>query len=344
LSEAQKINEKAKHRIVGLTLETRPDYITPKEIKRMRELGCTRVEIGVQAIDDRILKINKRGHDVKTIVQATKLLKEAGFKICYHMMPGLPGSSPDKDFEMFKELFSNPDYQPDMLKIYPCVVTKGSGLYKLWKKGEYKPYTDKQLVNLLVKIKSIVPPYVRIIRVIRDIPSPKIEGGSKISNLREVVQKEMKKRGLKCQCIRCREIKDIKLKIKNLRLICREYEASSGKEIFLSYEDIKNDKLIAFLRLRLPQISKDSLLKYFPQLKGAALIRELHTYGELVPIGQKRKAAQHLGFGKKLMREAEKIAQKNGYKKIAVIAGVGVREYYRELGYRLENTYMVKNF
>ncbi|MGC9049106.1 MAG: elongator complex protein 3, partial [Patescibacteria group bacterium] len=349
LTQAQKINEKTKHRIIGITLETRPDYITPEEIKRMRKLGCTRVEIGVQAIDDRILKINQRGHDVKTIIQATKLLKEAGFKICYHMMPGLPGSSPKRDLAMFRELFANPDYQPDMLKIYPCVVTKGSELYKLWRKKEYKPYSDKQLIDLLVKIKSIIPPYVRIIRIIRDIPSPKIEGGSKISNLREIVQQEMRKRGLKCRCIRCREIKNLKFKIKDLKLVERKYESSAGKEIFLSYEDTKNDKLVAFLRLRLPNNystiranKRNSIYRDFPELMAAAIIREVHTYGQLVPIGKKRKAAQHLGFGKKLIQEAEKIAKKSGYKKIVVISGTGVREYYRKLGYQLRNTYMVK--
>jgi elongator complex protein 3 len=345
LEKIQKINEKAKNRIIGLTLETRPDFITLSEIKRMRKLGCTRVELGVQAIDDRILEINKRGHDVKTIIEATKILKIAGFKICYHLMPGLPSSTVEKDFEMFKKIFSDQNFQPDMIKIYPCVVTKGSELYKLWQRGEYKPYTDEQLIDLLIKIKSIVPPYVRIIRIVRDIPSSKIEGGSKISNLREVVQKEMKKRNLKCSCIRCREIKSFDFEIKKLSLVKRTYEASNGKEIFLSFEDIENDKLVAFLRLRLNLNSVSEIknfYKYFPELKEAAIIREVHTYGELVPIGEKRKAAQHLGLGKKLIFEAEKIAKEFGYKKIAVIAGIGVRDYYRKLGYRLENTYLTK--
>jgi elongator complex protein 3 len=337
LIELQTVNEKAKHRIVGLTLETRPDYITPEEIKRMRQLGCTRVEIGVQAIDNSILQQNRRGHKVDAIVRATKLLKDAGLKVCYHMMPNLPGSTPAKDFKMFQKLFTNTHFRPDMLKIYPCVVVKGSGLYRQWQKGKYKPYTDKQLLNLLIKIKSIIPPYVRIIRVIRDIPAVSIEAGSKISNLRETVQKEMARLGLRCRCIRCREIKDWKLKIENCKLMKREYEASAGKEYFLSYEDTKKDKLIAFLRLRVP-----GARQILPELKGAAIIREVHTYGKLVPIGEKDEAAQHLGFGKKLIKQAEKIVKNLGIKKLAVISGVGVRDYYYRLGYRQEKTYMIK--
>ena len=337
----QKINERVKHRIIGLTLETRPDYITSQEILRMRKLGCTRVEIGVQVIDDKILKKNKRGHGVREIIRATKLLKDAGFKICYHIMPGLPGSTIKKDLVMFKTLFTNPDFRPDMLKVYPCVVTKGSALYKLWKEKKYKPYSDKELINLLVRMKLSVPPYVRINRLIRDIPSWQIKGGSKISNLREVVQAIMKTKGLRCQCIRCREVKDLRLKVKDLRLIKTEYEASGGKEIFLSFEDPKFDKLAAFLRLRLPGSKVYSLP--FKVLQDAALIREIHTYGQLIPLNHKSTAVQHLGIGKKLIKKAEEIAGKNGYKKIAVIAGIGVRQYYQKLGYYLKNTYMVKD-
>ncbi len=337
LSLAQKKNEKAKHRIVGLTLETRPDYITPAEILRMRRLGCTRVEIGIQIIDNKILEKNKRGHGVKEIIKATTLLKNAGFKICYHIMPGLPGSSPRKDLTLFKKLFSDQNFQPDMLKIYPCVVTKGAPLYKLWKKGKYQPYSDKQLVKLLIKMKSVVPPYVRINRVIRDIPAWQIKGGSKISNLREIVQKEMKRQGLKCCCIRCREIKSAswQIKIKSLKLIRRNYQASGGKEVFLSYKNTKQDKLAAFLRLRL---LPHPIWGTIPM----SIIREVHTYGQLVSIGKKSKATQHLGLGKKLIRQAENISKNSGYKKIAVISGIGTHEYYRKLGYHLKKTYLVK--
>ncbi len=340
LEKEQKINEKAKHRIIGLTLETRPDYITPREIIRMRKLGCTRMEIGVQIADDEILKKNKRGHFIKEIVKATKLLKDAGFKICYHLMPGLYGSSPKKDFEAFKKIFSENGFRPDMIKIYPCVVAKGSRLYEIFKQKRYKPYKEKQLITLLTKFKSIIPPYIRVNRLIRDIPAWQIQGGNKTSNLREIIQEKMNKLGKICQCIRCREIKKEEIKIKSLKLVKREYASSGGKEIFLSFEDIGENKIAAFLRLRL---TDKNVEKIFPILKNAALIRELHTYGQSIPISKTSKsAAQHFGLGKRLMYQAEKIARKNGYKKIAVIAGIGVRQYYRHLGYRLKNTYMVK--
>lgn len=348
LTDVMKKNEKAKHRCVGLTLETRPDYINLKEIKRMRQLGCTKVELGIQAIDDDILKLNKRGNTVRQIIDATKLLKDAGFKIVYHIMPNLPGSSPAKDVKMYKELFSNPNFQPDMVKIYPCVVTKNSEIYRWFKKGTYKPYSDKQLFNVLLKIKEATPPYVRIIRLIRDIPSQSIIAGGKISNLRQNLQKELMLAGKKCKCIRCREIKNINSKINNQELKIREYNASGGIEYFLSFEDTEEDKLLAFLRLRVggikppnPPLRRGGIFNIFPELKNCAIIREVHTYGELAPVNIKGKV-QHLGFGKKLIKEAENIALKNGYKKIAVIAAVGTRGYYRKLGYKLRGDYMTK--
>jgi len=340
LKEAQKKNEKAKHRLIGITLETRPDYITPLEILRMRKLGCTRVEIGVQITDDQVLKINQRGHFIDKTIKATRLLKNAGFKICYHIMPGLLGSNPKKDLKRFGELFSNSDFQPDMLKIYPCVVTKGSKLSRLWKQKKYKPYTDNQLINLLIKMKLLVPIHTRINRVIRDIPSWQIQGGSKVSNMRQYLKTKMEEKGLKCQCIRCREIKSSQLRLKDLKLKRYDYIASNGQEIFLSFESQKQDKLAAFLRLRLPS---PETRKQPSILKDKAIIREIHTYGQLVSINQKdKKATQHIGLGKKLIQEAEKISLKAGYKKIAIIAGIGVRPYYRKLGYRLQNTYMIK--
>ncbi|PIY78829.1 MAG: tRNA uridine(34) 5-carboxymethylaminomethyl modification radical SAM/GNAT enzyme Elp3 [Parcubacteria group bacterium CG_4_10_14_0_8_um_filter_35_7] len=343
LKEEQRINEKAKHRIVGLTLETRPDFINIKEIKRMRSLGATRVELGVQTIDDEILKNVKRGHFQEETIQATKLLKDAGFKVSYHMMPNLPGATPKKDFEVFEELFSLSSFRPDMLKIYPCLVIKGSELYKWWKSGRYRAYSKKELLELLIKIKSIIPPYVRISRLIRDVPAPSIEEGNKISNLREVVQTEMEKRGVRCRCIRCREVKNLKFKIENLKFVSREYEASEGREYFLSYEDVKGDKIIAFLRLRIPSQIFNKGQYFISELEGAAIIRELHTCGKAVPLKKKIKgASQHLGFGKKLMNKAEKIVKGLGIGKMAVISGVGVREYYRHLGYRREGDYMIK--
>jgi len=356
LYKAQKNNETAANRIISISVETRPDLIRPEEIVKMRQLGITKIELGIQALDNKILEKNKRGHGLKEIIEATKLLKDAGFKICYHIMPGLYGSNPKKDLLMFKKLFADQNFQPDYLKIYPCVVTKGSGLYKLWRKGKYKPYTNKTLIDLLIKMKKIVPAYVRIIRVFRDIPSNKIETGSKISNLREVVQKEMIKRKLKCQCIRCREIKNTEFKIKNIKLIKRKYRASDGKEIFLSFEDKKNDKILAFLRLRLlanyplkadqPLAGKSFTniqIKNLPVLKNATVIRELHTYGEIVRIGQKKKSAsQHKNLGRKLVEEAEKISKKYEYKKMAVISGIGARPYWKKLSYKLQDTYMIK--
>lgn len=336
LKTAQKINEKAKNRIIGLTLETRPDYVTIKEIKRMRELGCTRVELGVQSIYDNILKFNRRGHDVAAVIKATKLLKDAGLKVTYHMMLNLPGSSIKKDEKAFEELFSNPNFQPDQLKIYPCVVLKTALLYKVWKQKQYKPYSKKQLINLLIKIKQKIPPHVRIIRIIRDIPSQSIVAGNKASNLRQIIQQQK----IQCKCIRCREPHE---KIaKKLKLFRQDYRASAGKEIFLSYEDPQRKNIYAFLRLR---ITNNWTL---PILKDSALIRELHVYGRVAELAQneKRKTKniiQHKGLGKKLMEEAEKIAKKEfGFKKIAVIAGIGVRDYYRKLGYKLKDEYMIK--
>lgn len=343
LEKAQEKNETAKNRIISLSVETRPDLITKKEIEKMRKLGITKIELGIQALDNKILEKNKRGHGLKEIVETTKLLKDAGFKICYHIMPGLYGSNPKKDLTIFKKLFTNQNFQPDYLKIYPCVVTKGSQLYKLWRQKKYKPYSNKILINLLIKMKLLVPPYVRIIRVFRDIPSNKIEAGSKISNLREVVQKEMVRRKLKCQCIRCREIKNLGYKVNNIGFKKYEYQASFGKEIFLSFEDKKNDKLLAFLRLRLPALNDTSFM--LDVLKKAAIIRELHTYGEIVKIGKKEKrASQHQNLGKKLVEKAEIFAKKSGYQKIAVISGIGARPYWQKLGYRLKRTYMIKNF
>jgi len=371
LNAAQKLNEKAKHRCVGLTLETRPDMITLPELKRMRELGCTRVELGVQSIYDSILKLNKRGHLVKQVIEATKLLKQAGFKVMYHLMPNLPGSTLKKDLAMFKEIFRNKNFQPDLLKIYPCVVTKNSVLYRWYKKGKFKPYSDKQLKDLLIKIKKAIPCYVRLARLIRDIPAESIVAGNKITNLRQLITKDFKG----CKCIRCREAGHQKInsksqiplrlrsgqanpkQIQNSKFQIQKYRASDGTEYFLSYESPNRKILYAFLRLRIPDFLSRRrafmarrpnhkglamrLDDYLSELKDAALIRELHTYGEMAPLGQTGKI-QHLGLGKKLLAEAEKIVKQQKIKRIAVISGIGVRQYYQKLGYKLEKTYMVK--
>jgi len=325
LLKEQKKNETARYQLIGVTLETRPDYINAKELLEMRALGCTRVEIGVQAIDDKILKLNQRGHDVKRIITATKMLKDYGFKVTYHLMPALPGSTPQKDFKMFQKLFFTPDFQPDQIKFYPTVVTKGSLLYKWWQDGKYKPYTNKQLEDLIVKCKEIIPEYVRIIRLIRDIPGESIIAGNLVTNLRQVMQQ----RGVKCRCIRCREPREQIITRPKLNII--KYEASEAQEYFINYESADEKTLYGFCRLR---INKNSPI-------APAIIRELHVYGALVPVGGKKKI-QHMGLGKKLMLEAEKIARKNKCEKIAVISGVGVRNYYKKMGYRIKESYMIK--
>jgi elongator complex protein 3 len=328
LAQAKEWNETAQNRCVGLTLETRPDYINLAEIKRMRQLGATRVEIGVQTIDDSILRRNRRGHSVQKTIVATRLLKDAGFKVCYHLMPNLLGSNPQKDFTMFQKIFTDHHFQPDQVKIYPCVVTKESDLYQLWQTGKYHPYSEKELTDLLVKIKKVTPPYVRIIRLIRDIPTTEIFAGNRISNLRQI----LKEKGIQCQCIRCREAREKAINPRDLVYSQIEYQTLGGKELFLQFTFKNKQTLFAFLRLRLPTWKRG---KFLTSLKEAALLRELHTYGQLVPLKESGcNYAQHRGLGKELIQKAEVIAREAGYKKIAVIAGVGVREYYWKLGYQ----------
>ena len=346
LEQAQKWNETAKHRIVAMTLETRPDYIDEKEIKYWRKLGATKVELGVQSLDDKVLKLNKRGHFKAEVARATKLFKMAGFKVAYHLMPNLPGATPAKDLATYNKLFNAEDFQPDFIKIYPTVVTKGSALYRWWKQGKYKPYSYKVLFNLLLKMKKITPSYVRIIRLIRDIPKESIEAGNKITNLREALQTELKKHGQSCNCIRCREPKDDLTGLDKAKLSTIKYPASNATEYFLQYTSNNKKKLFAFLRLRLPNANE---INFIPELKDCAMVREIHTYGRLASLQgnkktkkQKNKAVQHTGLGTKLTVEAEKIAKNNGFSKIAVISGVGVRGYYKKMGYKLEGTYMIK--
>ena len=338
LAQEQKKNENAHCRIIGLTLETRPDYIDAEEILNFRNLGCTRVELGVQSIFDEVLKKNKRGHNARRTIEATRLLKEAGFKINYHIMPGLPGSDSKKDYQMFKALFSNPDFQPDMLKIYPTVVIKNTKLYLMWKKGEYVALSDAEFEKFIIRVKkNLIPSYVRIARLVRDVPGTSIEAGPNVSNLRQLIEKKSM-----CQCIRCREVKDEYTFEEKIVLDRIDYDASGGKEIFLQFVSSNKQKLFALLRLRIP--SEKNSLHTILALRNAALIREVHTYGKLTSINTKdKKSPQHIGLGKKLLLEAEKIARVEfGLKKIAVISGVGVRGYYRKAGYRLKDSYMVK--
>ncbi|HTW97105.1 MAG TPA: tRNA uridine(34) 5-carboxymethylaminomethyl modification radical SAM/GNAT enzyme Elp3, partial [Candidatus Methylomirabilis sp.] len=366
LAREQKRNEKAKYKIIGITLETRPDYINEKELIEMRELGATRVELGVQAIDDKILEKNQRGHGVAEVVRATALLRAFGFKITYHLMPGLPGASAKKDLAMFKKIFSDERFRPDQIKFYPTVVTRGSQLYRWWRSGQYRPYADKVLANLIIACKKITPRYVRIIRLIRDIPAESIVAGNLVTNLRQV----MKQRGVKCQCIRCRECRGQKVEESNLRLNIIKYPAAGGEEYFISWDSRDGRTLFGFCRLRLPGIviarspapvsetgagrrsnpagsdkneiaSRGARNDKYVFLNNSALVRELHVYGELVPVGNKKKT-QHAGLGKRLLDQAEQIARRNGFKKIAVISGIGARDYYRKLGYRPLANYLVK--
>lgn len=355
LTYEQKRNEKSKCRVIGLTLETRPDYIDAEEIINFRKLGCTRVELGAQSIFNDVLKINRRGHDIAETIEATKLLKDAGFKINYHIMPGMYGSTFKKDLAMFRELFSNQNFQPDMLKIYPTVIIKNSGLYNIWKKSKnnhiqytaaatkciakkYLPLTNRQFEKMILEIKNkIIPPYVRIARLVRDVPTSSIIAGPTISNLRQIIEKKSQ-----CQCIRCREVR-AKYNIQEKIILDRiDYDASGGKEIFLQYVSEDKKKLFALLRLRIP--SENNHKYSISVLKNAALIREVHTYGKLIKINtQSENSPQHIGLGKKLLLEAERIAKEEfKLNKIVVISGIGVRNYYRKLGYKLQNTYLTK--
>ncbi|HSD11967.1 MAG TPA: tRNA uridine(34) 5-carboxymethylaminomethyl modification radical SAM/GNAT enzyme Elp3, partial [Patescibacteria group bacterium] len=342
LAAAQKANESAAHRVIGVTLETRPDWITPAEIVRLRELGCTRVELGVQSVDDRILAVTKRGHDVASVVEAARLLKDAGYKTDFHMMPQLPGATPASDLAELRRIFADARFRPDMIKIYPCVTVELAELHQWWKDGKYVPYSDAKLVTMLMKAKASVPRYCRISRLIRDIPSTSIVAGNAVTNLRQVVQEKMKARGLACACLRCREIgraaqADPSLAEEAPAYFDDAYEASGGEEHFLSFEDAARRAVFAFCRLRLPpkepRGAARELWDAMPEIRGAAFVRELHTYGVLVPIaGRDPEASQHKGLGRALMTEAERIARAAGYRTLAVISGIGVRAYYRKLG------------
>ncbi|MFA4930830.1 MAG: tRNA uridine(34) 5-carboxymethylaminomethyl modification radical SAM/GNAT enzyme Elp3 [Patescibacteria group bacterium] len=337
LSEAKKINETADCRLIGLTIETRPDYITPTEAKWLRYLGVTRVELGVQSVFDDVLNLVKRGHNVEKVKEATAILRQAGFKIVYHIMPGLPGTSIERDKQMFRLLFSDPGFYPDHLKIYPTVVLENSELFNVWQKGEYKPYQEDDLIKLFGQIKPNIPPWVRIVRLMRDIPNNSIVDGVKTSNLRQKLHDS----GVNCNCIRCREPKGES--IADLKLIRRSYHVRGGQEIFLSYESIDDKKILALLRLFIPQ-GENELMKTISEIDKAALVRELHTYGQVVGINKSSEGvSQHQGWGKKLMQIAEEEVREAGYKKMAVIAGVGVRQYYQKLGYKLVGEYMVKS-
>lgn len=346
VEKEQRYNEHARHRIIGVTLETRPDAISAKTIAHMRQQGCTRVELGLQAPDDRILALIKRGHTVDQFRHAIFLLRTAGFKVDLHFMPDLPGTTPEHDVEMYRQIFDDPSLRPDMIKIYPNAVIPSAELYQWFLDGRYTPYGEKPLFQALLEMKLATPRYCRISRLIRDIPENEIAAGNKITNLREGLEKELQKQGKRCVCLRCREISrhpeiDQSKKQHAPTLFVDTYDTVGGTEYFITFEDPRRVAVYGFLRLRLPNTSTN-----LDNLKNSTCyVRELHTYGEMVAIGKrKRSASQHKGLGKKLMQEAERIAREVGYKKIAVISGVGVRGYYRKLGYRKVGTYMVKKW
>ena len=344
LEEAKRLNETAKHRCTGLCIETRPDWCQQEEIGRMLEFGTTRVELGVQTLDDEIYRLVRRGHKVEDVVKATALLREHGFKVYYHWMPGLPGSTPEEDLELSRKLFDDDSFRPDGLKLYPTMVIEGTELEKWYQEGRYQPYDFDTMVNLLVEIKSLVPKYVRISRVLRDIPPHFITAGCKDS-LREVIRQRMKQKALECKCIRCREcghrVRD-GWEIGEPHLVRMDYEASGGREIFLSFED-ERETLFGLLRMRIQAKSITALGREFNG--NFALIRELHVFGPEVSLSERKsEAAQHKGLGKALLWEAERIAgDEFQAQQMAVLSGVGAKEYYRaEFGYSSQGNYMFK--
>ncbi len=350
LEEVKRLSEKSKRRLIGLTIETRPDYCTEPYVDRMLNYGATRVEIGIQTVFDEIYKKNNRGHTTQDSIDAIRIAKDAGLKINAHMMPNLPGSNFAKDLESFDILFSHPEYRPDMLKIYPCLVIKGTKLYDWWKDGRYTPYSLDELINLIAKIKQHLPPYVRIQRIMRDIPASLIEAGCNKSNLRQLVNKRLKELDINCNCIRCREYGIIKREknieeglFNNIKLNRLDYKASLGQETFLSYENKKEGYLVGYLRLRKP-----SEFAHRPELRDGKtmIIREVRVVGELVPKDanpRNNNQLQHRGYGKLLMENAEKIAVEDyNSKKLAVISGIGARDWFYKMGYKLDGYYVSK--
>lgn len=347
LYDSKVLCETSKIRDVGITVETRPDYAKEKEIDRFLDLGVTRVELGVQTLYDDIYNLVERGHHVSDVVESTRILRDAGLKVCYHMMPGLPGSNLERDLESFMRIFHEEDFRPDMLKIYPCLVTRGTKLYEWWKKGRFTALSTEQAVELIIKVKQMVPPWVRIMRIQRDIPANLIEAGVKKSNLRQLVADRLHESGKKCNCIRCREVgqkhltEGTQLSPEDLKLTRETYRASEGVEEFLSVEDADKSVLVALLRLRIPSEHAHRI-----EIKDldASLVRELHVYGTMVPVGEHcQNAWQHVGLGSMLLSEAEKISREvYDRKKVVVMSALGTKEYYRRLGYKSDGVYVSK--
>jgi len=347
LREAKKQAETSHIRNVGITVETRPDWAKQPQTDHMLTMGVTRVELGVQNIYDDVYQRVNREHTVKDVVEATRILKDAGLKVAYHMMPGLPSSNPKRDLNASKTIFTDPDFKPDMIKIYPCLVLKGTKTYEWWKNGTYQPYTTEQATELVAEIKKITPPWVRIMRVQRDIPAQLIEAGVKHSNLRQLALQRLEEKNLRCRCIRCREVghrwlKDhIKPDLDKVKIQTTRYPASEGEEIFISAEDHTNDILIGYLRLRIPS-TKAHRLEI--TVEPCSIVRELHVYGPVVPVGKHQaKAWQHKGIGQQLLAEAERITKEEyNQNKIMVTSALGTKQYYKRFGYYHDGPYMSK--
>lgn len=348
VEEAVRYSEHASTKCVALTIESRPDHSSPRHLSAMLEYGCTRLEIGVQSVYEDIARDTNRGHSVQSVCDCFRLSKDAGFKVVAHMMPDLPNMGMERDMESFRELFENPEFRPDGLKIYPTLVIRGTGLYELWKNGMYKNYAPPQLIDLVARALALVPPWVRVYRIQRDIPMPLVSSGVEHGNLRELVLARMADLGLPCRDVRTREvgIQTIHFQVnpEQVELIRRDYVANEGWETFLSYEDAAQDILVSLLRLRQAGAGAGAVR---PEMAGAncSIVRELHVYGSVVPVHDRDPGKfQHKGFGTLLMEEAERIGRdEHGSTKMVVISGVGTRNYYRKLGYRLEGPYMVKD-
>jgi elongator complex protein 3 len=347
LNEAKKKAESSGNRCVGITVETRPDYCVQKHIDILLNLGITRVELGVQTVYDNIYKIVNRGHSVQDVVEATRFVKDSGLKLCYHMMSGLPGSNLKMDYKAFQSIFNDNRFRPDMLKIYPCLVIEGTELFDLWKEGRYPPYSIEETIELLANIKKIVPKWIRVMRIQRDIPANLIMAGVRKSNLRQLVKKRMEERGEKCKCIRCREVghgvlkRNLKVNLDKIQTKYVEYDASNGQELFISIEDIENELIIGYLRLRIPSEKTNR-----PEIssKSASIVREIKICGPVVPIGQHNKLSwQHKGYGRQLLSEAERISlDEFNRNKIVITSALGTKKYYGQLGYRYDGPYMSK--
>lgn len=345
LKQIQKENENSFIRCVGLTIETKSDFGKLYHGNLMLELGCTRVEIGIQSIYDDILQATNRGNTAADNIESIRILKDLGFKINCHYMPGLPLTTKKMDLKGLKELFENPDYMPDMLKIYPCMVMEGTKLYEDWKAGKFKPLMTKEAAEMIAEAKQYVPKWCRIMRVQRDIPSYITSAGVDRTNLRQYVEKICKEKNIKCRCIRCREIgfylknsDNKRIDFDNIQITITKYEASQGKEFFIAAEDLSNDVLFGFARLRFP-----SQFLRLEITEKSALIRELHVFSAAVQISKKSEDSyQHRGIGKSLLLKAEEIAKQHGKNKMVIISGIGAREYFRKFGYELEGPYMAK--